>query len=98
MVDIKIEVFEDDSFTNYSFEVEMKKRLEKVNYRVTAMNAKKVQQKYIFKKLKLIEIILTLEDTGTEVRDLDDLDHFHEVSDCVIEGLENLSLDFYGIE
>ncbi|CAM4093637.1 hypothetical protein [Lederbergia lenta] len=98
MENLKLTIFQDEKFTGYSLEMEMKKMLGKINYRLVSMSFEKVQQRYVFKKLNLIDIDLTIEDTGTETRDLSDLDHFESVADIIIEGLENLSLEFYGIE
>lgn len=99
MENIKLTIFDDATFTGYSFEMAMKKMFEKNNYRLLSMNFKKFQEKYVFKKLNLIDIDLTIEDTGTEIRDLSDLDQFESLADIIIEELENnLSLQFYGIE
>ncbi|SFE75295.1 hypothetical protein [Alteribacillus iranensis] len=93
-MNIKVTLFEDPSYTNYSFETELKSELEKVGRRVTAVESWQTRERVGFRKKNMIVVDVSVDGLAIE-----DPDEFNDtIAKAVTQAAENLSFEVYGIE
>ncbi|MCC2252411.1 hypothetical protein JUJ52_20985, partial [Virgibacillus sp. AGTR] len=90
-MDLKIIIFDSESYTDYSFENELKK---KVDYKVLLFNSEKTRVRIGFRKKDMRMLNVTVEG-----KDIDDPDEFNNtIARAINKTTENLSIALYGVE
>lgn len=92
--EIKITVYENEHYTNYSFELAVKRALEKLGGHAKPVSFRPYTEKMIFRKKKMVEGTFLIE---SDILNLDEIDDVNRLADYIIPELEKVPLDFYGM-
>ncbi|WP_062108801.1 hypothetical protein [Bacillus niameyensis] len=92
--EIKITVYENEHYTNYSFELAVKKALEKIGGHAKPVSFRQYSEKMLFRKKNMVEGTFIIE---CDILNLNDIDDMNRLADYIIPELEEIPLDFYGM-
>lgn len=93
-MEIKILLYDNENYTEYSFENELQKELSKLDRKVMSVKTTKETRRVIFRKKEII--VVDVEIDGKEVTDPDEFND--TISRAVLQAADNLTLELYGIE
>ncbi|MFD2629616.1 hypothetical protein [Oceanobacillus kapialis] len=92
-MDIEIIIFENDQYTDYAFENELKLELEKINRSIISLNSKQQRQRIGFRKKDMRIINVTID--GEEIEDPDEFND--TIANAVVQTTNRLLLELYSL-
>ncbi len=88
-----ITIFEDDTYTDYAFEKELRLELKKIGRDIITLESNKTKERIGFKKKDMRVVNVKIDGEKIE-----DPDQFNDtISKAVVQATENLSLELYGL-
>jgi len=93
-MNIKILLYDNENYTEYSFKNELQKALDKIDRKLISIKTTREKQRVIFRKIEMI--VINVEIDGEEIKDPDEFNH--TISQAILQVTDNLSLELYGIE
>ncbi|CDO04161.1 hypothetical protein BN988_02710 [Oceanobacillus picturae] len=92
-MNVMITIFEDDTYTDYAFEKELRLELKKIGRDIITLESNKTKERIGFKKKDMRVVNVKIDGEKIE-----DPDQFNDtISKAVVQATENLSLELYGL-
>jgi phosphopantothenoylcysteine synthetase/decarboxylase len=92
-MNVMITIFEDNKYTDYAFEKELRLELKKIGRDIITLESNKTKERIGFKKKDMRVVNVKID--GEEI---EDPDQFNDtISQAVVQATENLSLELYGL-